>query len=520
MRYPAIIYVAACLTGLIPQTVKAATPPMTFSKFEVSKAGLLPQLKKRFGEKARYSDEEVLAVETSKPIYFRADEIKIHFGVIAKLDPTKAHLYEQLITRFGKKATYSADEVTAIEVPEVPGRKPSTGSPTSAADTFSAAVVQQHFAMLHSSNPKSKASMAALRKKYPAQTSYTAAQLRDVEENGEKTVQTIPRPETPITFVAEKEAEMKQPVFLKGWKTPLVRHDWTDVLITEDPSLSENAVKSKIDDLVGATFSYAHNGKANTDTWTTVGSLIFPWVYDQPVERSLFPPHIAIAPSVSINRISTSGASTGEVDQLLFRIGLYAEWFEPFWHLMDLLQLRAAPVYGTNTGFEARMPGAEADIEPSWLFNNSEGNECKFKIGYRNTLLPKEPLLKDSSDQSNLDYQLRVWLHVEGGDIQDIGTSFAPVRGSFFRLGPTAQLRINFPTFYKGFSVTAQYSYLPTIEGPTEHESLFSVNATLAILADKAQHQKVSLNASYTKGGLNFTKQDVDTFTLGLSALF
>jgi hypothetical protein len=236
-----------------------------------------------------------------------------------------------------KKITYSTDEVTAIEIPKVPGKKPSTGVPTSSVDTYSPAVVQRHVALLHSSNPKSKPTMAALAKNFPGQTYYTSAQLRDVEKNGVEENYTIPRPYTPTTFVAEKEAQMSLSVFFKGWKTPLIRHDWTDVLIAEDPSQSSDAVKSQIDDLVGATFSYAHNGKADSDTWTTVVSLIFPWVYDQPVERSLIPPHIALAPSVSVNRISTNGVSTGETDQLLFRIGIYAECFEPFWHLMDLI---------------------------------------------------------------------------------------------------------------------------------------------------------------------------------------
>jgi hypothetical protein len=362
--------------------------------------------------------------------------------------------------------------------------------------------------------------MAVLQKKYPGQTYYTAHQLRDVEQHGAKIVNAPEeRPETPITFVAEKKTDMSQPTFLRGWKTPLIRHDWTDVIPSEDPSLNLTADK-KIGDLVGATFSYGHNGKTDSDTWTAIGSLIFPWVYSKSVVPSLFPPLLALAPSVSLDRVSTSHTSTGETDQLLFRLGIYAEWYEPFWGLMTSLQARAAPVYGTNTGFDARMPGAEADFEPSWLFNNSGTHECLYKIGYKNTILPKEPLLEDGSDQSRLDYQVRAWLHVEGGDIQDIGASFAPVRGSFFRLGPTAQLRVNFPTLYKGFSVTAQYSYLFAIEGPIDHASLFSVSAALAILADTAQHEKVSLSASYIKGGLNFTKQDVDTFTLGLSVLF
>jgi hypothetical protein len=76
------------------------------------------------------------------------------------------------------------------------------------------------------------------------------------------------------------------------------------------------------------------------------------------------------------------------------------------------------------------------------------------------------------------------------------------------------------PLLSKGLSFTGQYSYLPAIDGPRGHDYLLSLTTALTILADKANHQKLSLTAGYTKGGLNFTKQDVDTFTLGLSVLF
>jgi hypothetical protein len=520
-RKVSVLVALAAILLPIPNIAASATE---FRAFELKKAGLYPELEKRFGKKATYTAEEVLSLEQPKPATFTAEDVKTHFEVIQKLDPAKAHLYDQLVHRFGKKSTYSADEVTAIEVPRVPTKGSLNFPPSATVDTFSAEVVRQHFALLRSSNPKTKASMEILEKKYPGQTRYTAAQIRDVEKNGEEVTSVGARPKTPVVFVAEQQASMAQPQLLSGWKTPLVRHDWSDVVIAEDPSQRSEAVKTKTDDLVGATFGYTHNAQASSDTWTTVGALIWPWVYERPVTRSLIPPYAVLAPSISVNRIATSGDPKGEVDQVFYRLGIYAEWFEPFGHFMDLLQVRAAPVFGTNTGHEARMPAFEVDVEPSWLFNNARGEECKYKIGFKNIIWPKEPLLDDLSDQSVVDYQVRTWLHVEGGDVQNTGNSFAAVPGSFLRVGPTAQLRINtffpVPLLTKGLSFTAQYSYLPGIEGPKGHDSLLKLVAALTLLSDKANHQKVTLNADYTRGGLNFTKQDVDTFMIGLGVLF
>src|ERR1017187_3474675 len=183
---------------------------ITFSEFQVRKAGLYPQLVKRFGPKASYTAEEVLSLEEPKPVTFEAAEVQAHFDVIQKLDPTKTHLYDQLVHRFGKKLTYTADEVTAIEVPQVPTKEALNFPPSSTTDTFPAEVVRQHFILLRSSNPKTKASMAALEKKCPGQSCYTAAQIRDVEKNGEEIAGTGPRPETPVVFVAEHEAKLSQ----------------------------------------------------------------------------------------------------------------------------------------------------------------------------------------------------------------------------------------------------------------------------------------------------------------------
>jgi hypothetical protein len=94
------------------------------------------------------------------------------------------------------------------------------------------------------------------------------------------------------------------------------------------------------------------------------------------------------------------------------------------------------------------------------------------------------------------------------------------VKGSFERLGPELQLRVNAPTIFRGLSFTANYSYLASLQGPSGHSSLLKLDLTLALFSDPELSQKVSLNFDYTRGGLDFTKQPVNTSTVGLSLLY
>jgi hypothetical protein len=470
-----------------------------------------------------------------------AAEAKIYLAVVEKLDPKKGGLFKKLERFYPNQTAYTLTQIRSVTDPTVPKppdiakrnalllRSRQIGSPLP--DAISKEDVTLYIERSHQLNPKSKLTWPALITKYGLQDWYTRHQLLEVEKNGAEFKEQMKRPETDL---AEKAAKARQNPFLAHWRTPLIRHDWTDVLATEDESQQST---KKTDDLVGATFSYAHNGKAKTDTWATIGALIMPWVYDPVASGGLVPDHIVFAPSVSVNRISTNSAPAGEVDQLFYRLGTFFNWdwnkesragaiFGP-----GELELRAAAVYATDTGGRAQMPGYEIDLEPHFRFNNGQGTdqrgmpyECPFKLGFTNTLVRKAALLDDQSDQSLVDYQLRVWLHMEGGDIQDIGKTWVAVPGSFFRLGPTVQLRLNLnpplPIALRGLSMTAQYSYLPEIEGPKGHDSLLTFSAAFTLFEDKAAHEKISLSASYVKGGLTFTKQDVDTFTLGLSVLF
>jgi hypothetical protein len=50
--------------------------------------------------------------------------------------------------------------------------------------------------------------------------------------------------------------------------------------------------------------------------------------------------------------------------------------------------------------------------------------------------------------------------------------------------------------------------------------SIVFVQASAIYSDNPVLRQKILLTADYTRGGLDFTKQEVDTFTLGLSVLF
>lgn len=93
---------------------------------------------------------------------------------------------------------------------------------------------------------------------------------------------------------------------------------------------------------------------------------------------------------------------------------------------------------------------------------------------------------------------------------------------SFFRVGPTVQLQLNFPklAFGKSFSITSLYTYLPVVSGPTKHDYYFRLAGTWTLYEDPEINHKISISAEYQRGGLNFSKEEVDQFLVGFSVLF
>lgn len=472
--------------------------------------------------------------------------------VLHKLDPNKGDMKERLILMCGDNDSYSPADLKSVIGPEdkVPGNPDFIHRPGGdklqrgelpAADVEATlgvigaasmkktreenlqAVREKYqgesrdelLRVIADGMPASENLMEALRLKAGVRQGYTASEFRDVRDNGSK----------PAPF----KLGLDDPPYPKGWAVisyglshPRIRQSWSDVLLTEDPSAPIS--KAKLDDLVGATFSYSHDRTTGKDTWNATGALIFPFIWQLPVHFDDFAPEkVALLPSVTVNRVENGNDPAQNVDEILYRLGSSASWEHP----AGSLDLRLAAVYATDSHHEASLPGFELDLEPQfdWRSRPAGGDSIfsnYFKLGFKNILLKKEPYLEDQSDNSALDYQLRAFLHVEGGDVQESGGKWSVVTENFLRLGPTAQLRLNMPhlIFDKTFSLTAQYSKMSSVEGPNDHNESLKLDATLTLMEDVATGHKISINANYTNGGTDFIQEDVDLYTVGLSVRF
>ncbi len=458
------------------------------------------------------------------PSYYAAQSVKDHFALNGK-----PALFKQLQKRFGIKEKYSFDEVQIIENPTIKvdvGYRDLHGGPRTEENMPYGALpisrIANSFEIAAGSKAGGQAKVAILQKNYGAHAWYFQEEYEHVRDKGDAPLLTEgKRPASQVVKDAERAVNDGDVPVPYSWNLPriLIRKDWTDVLFAEDMSQDGNG--TTLGDLVGATFEYSSDQDGGVEKWNTIGSLIVPWVHEKIAAGGLGVDNYAIAPSVSVNRLSmnSKGDSTKEIDQLLYRVGVFGEWVDLFPGL-DLLQLRGAAVYGTDTGHHVQMPGFEFDLEPrSFMGQGGNGKETLYKLGFRNTLWRKAPV-SGGGDQSLLDYQLRIWLHMEGGDIENVSKTWTAVPESFFRLGPTAQLRINMPHLWRGFSISAQYSNLEPLHGPKGNNSLLKLDATLNLLSDKATGHKVALNASYMNGGMNFTREEVDLMTIGMSLRF
>lgn len=71
-----------------------------------------------------------------------------------------------------------------------------------------------------------------------------------------------------------------------------------------------------------------------------------------------------------------------------------------------------------------------------------------------------------------------------------------------------------------GRSLTALYSHLVPVSGPDDNSTYFRATLAYDLFRNVELNHGVSVSASFEKGGLNLTKQSVDTFILGLGVLF
>jgi hypothetical protein len=94
----------------------------------------------------------------------------------------------------------------------------------------------------------------------------------------------------------------------------------------------------------------------------------------------------------------------------------------------------------------------------------------------------------------------------------------------FFRVGPKVQLRLD-PLGFKQLICTISYEYLANLRGYTKNNGLLTVAPELILNKPKddatsLETPLISLKATYQDGGLDLTKQRVQTFLVGLGITY
>jgi hypothetical protein len=488
--------------------------------------------------------------KTPDQIIIRADAAIALVESDYKMNPEKA-LSPRILRQYLAHRAGGPQEITAAELQALregqPKKRPylhnlpvQTGPPPP--DTFSWEQVKLRFQaeeQLNRASGKDKPTASDYEKRLrmqvaPGATWFKAEQIAKAEKwewfNPPAAEHTAEATQEEATYraldLAYDKVQTAQENQQQGLRSPRIRRTWRDVLYDEDQSLGEGNTKKALSDLEGALFSYTHDQNADTDTWSSKAAIIFPYTRRLPTDLnnpgSFTLRQFALAPSVTIDRVDTNGDPTKETDSVLYRFGGYFDFYgiaqsdQPDQDIFGYgLQLRAAGVYATNTGHDAGLTGFETDFEPRFHYGNPA-------LGYKINLWEKTPVRADYKDNTYLEGQLRLWLHTEGGHVQDAAASWVKTNDTFFRLGPTAQLSLTAPALpgQRSLSLTMLYSYFGAVSGPTDHSSYFRVTLSLDLLRNIELNHRVGITTSYERGGLNFTKQDVDTYTLGLSVLF
>ncbi len=470
------------------------------------------------------------------------EQAQVFFKTQQMLDDKNTNFNRRLILMFGKQKAYKPAQISAVldpkySTPPNPDLRATQKGPPPR-DTFARADLDKRYATLDQLDPTNKgAEQRLIRRGGPQpQDYYRAEQVRDAEKRKDDKPPTPEQAARTAAIDAQREAGEKNIAKGKnGLRAPRIRHDWTDVLYDEDASQAANGNKA-LGDLTGAQFSYAHDGIKDADAWTVHGAVIVPYTKTFEHDASFSLRAFALAPSATFDRVTTASSTTMKTDTVLYRLGVYADFFgfngktdyttpattpeEVARRLQDIgspfgVQLRAAGVYVTDFQHEDQLGGYEVDIEPRFIFPD-------FKLGFQQTIIPKVPLKADASDSVFLECQLRTWLHLEGGDAQDTGAAWTTAHGTFLRLGPSVQFSLRLPSLPGGrsASVTSVYNYLPDVIGSSSHRWYTRTTVAYDLFRDTELNHKVSITADYQRGGLTFTKAEVDQFTLGLGVLF
>jgi len=297
---------------------------------------------------------------------------------------------------------------------------------------------------------------------------------------------------------------------------PKIRASYTDALASEDPTLSKNP--AKVSDLTGALFSYTRDFIADSNAWVAKGAVLFPISNSYDVNVRTFQlQKYGVIPSVSFDREFSDKDAKKNVDSLIFRIGAFAgvTGVGPF----DSLTLRLFATYGTDFEFNSEVPAGEFELEPTY------SDSPWFGLGRIVRLIPFGVVPDPSKAPTiQLAYQLRLILHGQGGEVVDNGAQTGVPQRSFFRMGPKLQLRLD-PLFVKQLICTISYEYLAPLSGYTANNDLLTIAPELFLNKPKddatiLNAPLISLKASYQEGGIDLTKQRVQTFLVGLGITY
>lgn len=286
----------------------------------------------------------------------------------------------------------------------------------------------------------------------------------------------------------------------------LIRRTYGEVTATEDPSISDPKAFSKTE---GAQFAYSHDYLVHSDQWSVIAAIITPFELARrtgepaPYE-GLKLQLLEFVPSISLNRVTNDVDSTKEVDELLFRAGLFSQWLGAVGPIR-LLNLSGYATYARDTGFHhGGIIAGEVDLEP---ITNLPGNRTFYR-------LIGEPNDKDRK-HAILEFFWRARLHSEFG--AHTATS-GPADDDFFRIGPTVGLKLD-PFFLQRLNASLDYSYLVGVAGHVNnsHHLLAKIGF---ILDSSPETDHWTLNATYEDGDTPLVQNRVRTFLLSLGVKY
>src|SRR6266496_1658169 len=242
------------------------------------------------------------------------------------------------------------------------------------AESISYQELEQFSATQQKLNPNQEPLFAKVLTKYGHRAVYSLDEIRSVSAPTNTAASSAKPAEEykPPTALKPRPREGFEPITY-ALKHPRLRQNSTDVLPAEDPS-QQDLKAGKFSDLNGATFSYAYDGKARTDTWSVQAALILPMVWAGSLEYGWKPVYYGLVPSVSLYKVDTNADSKNEVDSLIYRAGVFGQWLVaggPGSDFHARLNLTGAFTYATDTHFDLSLPAGEFNLEPQIFCNPS-----------------------------------------------------------------------------------------------------------------------------------------------------